>query len=215
MNETIAALAWTGIAVTPWKLIGLMGAMMFGARWLLQFAASRRAGRAVVPRSFWIISLCGSAMTLSYFLFSDKQDAVGVLQNLLQERVSIANIDLIVETLVDVARNERDPAELTWSNALVLCCGRDEAEVRRRAETGHKYIGVLTVSPEGENDPELTASEERGKVLFATIAERIAETSGAAAPAQSVRTVTYTMQPMAIEVPLRGRPVTRVIMRGP
>ncbi|MEV6812168.1 LLM class F420-dependent oxidoreductase [Micromonospora sp. NPDC051296] len=27
----------------------------------------------------------------------------------------------------------RDPAELTWSNALVLCCGRDEAEVTRRA----------------------------------------------------------------------------------
>ena len=83
MNETIAALAWTGVVVTPWKLIGLAGAMLFGARWLVQFAASRQAGRAVVPRSFWIISLCGSAMTLSYFLFSDKQDAVGVLQNLL------------------------------------------------------------------------------------------------------------------------------------
>lgn len=83
MNEAIAALAWTGVVVTPWKLIGLTGAMLFGARWLLQFAASRQAGRAVVPRSFWIISLCGSAMTLAYFLFSDKQDAVGVLQNLL------------------------------------------------------------------------------------------------------------------------------------
>ncbi|MBB1472972.1 MULTISPECIES: lipid-A-disaccharide synthase N-terminal domain-containing protein [unclassified Luteimonas] len=83
MNETIAALAWTGVVVTPWKLIGLAGAMLFGARWLVQFAASRQAGRAVVPRSFWIISLCGSAMTLSYFLFSEKQDAVGVLQNLL------------------------------------------------------------------------------------------------------------------------------------
>ena len=83
MNETIEALAWTGVTMTPWKLIGLAGALLFGARWLLQFGASRRAGRAVVPRSFWIISLCGSAMTLSYFLFSDKQDAVGVLQNLL------------------------------------------------------------------------------------------------------------------------------------
>ncbi|HRN61077.1 MAG TPA: lipid-A-disaccharide synthase N-terminal domain-containing protein [Luteimonas sp.] len=83
MNETIAILAWTGIALTPWKLIGLAGATMFGARWLVQFAASRRAGRAVVPRSFWIMSLCGSVMTLSYFLFSAKQDAVGVLQNLL------------------------------------------------------------------------------------------------------------------------------------
>lgn len=38
-----------------------------------------------------------------------------------------------------------------------------------------------------------------------TIAERVAETTGAAAPAQSVRTVTYQAQPMAIEVPLRGR----------
>ncbi len=27
----------------------------------------------------------------------------------------------------------RDPAELTLSNALVLCCGRDEAEIARRA----------------------------------------------------------------------------------
>ncbi len=28
----------------------------------------------------------------------------------------------------------RDPGSLVYSNALVLCCGRDEAEVRRRAE---------------------------------------------------------------------------------
>lgn len=38
-----------------------------------------------------------------------------------------------------------------------------------------------------------------------TIAERVAETSGSNAPAVSVRTVTYVMKPMAIEVPLRGR----------
>ena len=28
----------------------------------------------------------------------------------------------------------RDPGSLVYSNALVLCCGRDEAEVRRRAD---------------------------------------------------------------------------------
>jgi multidrug efflux system membrane fusion protein len=38
-----------------------------------------------------------------------------------------------------------------------------------------------------------------------TIAERVAETSGASAPSVSVRTVTYTMRAMEIEVPLRGR----------
>ncbi|MBJ6978450.1 lipid-A-disaccharide synthase N-terminal domain-containing protein [Luteimonas sp. MC1782] len=98
MNETIAALDWTGIAVTPWKLIGLFGALLFGARWLVQFGASRRAGRAVVPRSFWVISLCGSAMTLAYFLFSDKQDAVGVLQNLLPALTAAYSLRLELRT---------------------------------------------------------------------------------------------------------------------
>ena len=46
---------------------------------------------------------------------------------------------------------------------------------------------------EGEIDPHLT------------IAERVAESSGEAAPPQSVRTVTYEMAAMPIEVPLRGR----------
>ncbi|MEH0971743.1 LLM class F420-dependent oxidoreductase [Micromonospora sp. CPCC 205546] len=31
------------------------------------------------------------------------------------------------------AETGRDPGELCWSNALVLCCGRDDAEVARRA----------------------------------------------------------------------------------
>ena len=83
MDQELAWLAWTGVHVTPWKLIGLSGASLFGLRWVLQFAASRRAGRPVIPRAFWVMSLCGSAMTLSYFVFSSKQDAVGVLQNLL------------------------------------------------------------------------------------------------------------------------------------
>ena len=30
-------------------------------------------------------------------------------------------------------RIDRDPTELVWSNALVLCCGKDDAEVARRA----------------------------------------------------------------------------------
>ncbi len=47
--------------------------------------------------------------------------------------------------------------------------------LRRRRATGHKYIGVNPAVPDGSNDPELTASAERGRVLLETIAERIAE----------------------------------------
>lgn len=82
MNAPIAWLEWTGLHASPWKLIGLTGAFMFGARWLVQFLASRRAGKPMIPRVFWYMSLVGSVMTLSYFLFSQKQDAVGIVQNL-------------------------------------------------------------------------------------------------------------------------------------
>ncbi|WP_346538853.1 LLM class F420-dependent oxidoreductase [Micromonospora sp. DPT] len=47
----------------------------------------------------------------------------------------------IEDTVAQIARVRaacaeigRDPATMRWSNALVLCCGRDEAEVARRAE---------------------------------------------------------------------------------
>ena len=82
MNDEILWLAWSGLHVTPWKLIGYVGALMFGGRWVVQFLASRRAGKPVIPRVFWYMSLVGALMTLSYFLFSAKQDSVGVLQNL-------------------------------------------------------------------------------------------------------------------------------------
>src|SRR3546814_17108690 len=55
---------------------------MFGGRWLVQFLASRKQGKPVIPRLFWYMSLVGSVMTLSYFVFSQKQDAVGVVQNM-------------------------------------------------------------------------------------------------------------------------------------
>jgi lipid-A-disaccharide synthase-like uncharacterized protein len=82
MNDEILWLGWTGLHVTPWKLIGYLGATMFAARWGVQLIASRRAQRPVIPRAFWAMSLAGSLMTLSYFMFSAKQDSVGVLQNL-------------------------------------------------------------------------------------------------------------------------------------
>ena len=82
MNEQIVFLSGFGLHVTLWKLIGYTGALMFGGRWLVQFIASKRMGKPVIPRAFWYMSVVGSLMTLSYFVFSAKQDAVGVVQNL-------------------------------------------------------------------------------------------------------------------------------------
>lgn len=81
MNTPIAWLEWTGIHMSPWKIIGWVGALMFGGRWLVQFIASKRAKKPVIPRVFWYMSIIGSLMTLSYFIFG-KNDSVGILQNL-------------------------------------------------------------------------------------------------------------------------------------
>ncbi|MEU5790855.1 LLM class F420-dependent oxidoreductase [Micromonospora purpureochromogenes] len=44
---------------------------------------------------------------------------------------TVAQISRVREACAGIGR---DPATMRWSNALVLCCGRDEAEVARRAE---------------------------------------------------------------------------------
>ena len=97
MNTAIPWLEWTGIHMSPWKLIGLVGALMFGGRWLVQFIASKRQGKPVIPRLFWYMSVLGSIMTLSYFLFSAKQDSVGVLQNLFPAFTAIYSLYLDIQ----------------------------------------------------------------------------------------------------------------------
>jgi lipid-A-disaccharide synthase-like uncharacterized protein len=86
-----------GIVITPWKVIGLLGALMFAGRWLVQAWATRRAGRPTIPRSFWIISLAGSAMVTSYFIWG-KNDSVGVLTNLLPASVAFYNLVMDIKS---------------------------------------------------------------------------------------------------------------------
>ena len=94
MNDHLVALSFLGLHVTWWKLIGYTGALMFGGRWVVQFVASKRAGKPVIPRVFWYMSVVGSLMTLSYFLFSSKQDSVGVLQNLFPAFTALYSLSL-------------------------------------------------------------------------------------------------------------------------
>jgi lipid-A-disaccharide synthase-like uncharacterized protein len=91
MKEVIAVAF--GVTVTPWKIVGFLGALMFAGRWVVQAWATRRAGRPTIPRSFWIISLAGSAMVTAYFVWG-KNDAVGILTNVLPASVAFYNLVL-------------------------------------------------------------------------------------------------------------------------
>jgi lipid-A-disaccharide synthase-like uncharacterized protein len=49
-----------------WYGIGMVGQVLFGSRFLLQWVASEQARRSVLPRAFWYLSLTGGAALLAY-----------------------------------------------------------------------------------------------------------------------------------------------------
>ena len=67
---------------------------MFAMRWVVQAYYSHRAGKPVTPTLFWVMSLIGSWLTLFYFVFSAKQDMVGVIGALFPSILSAYNLYL-------------------------------------------------------------------------------------------------------------------------
>jgi lipid-A-disaccharide synthase-like uncharacterized protein len=81
------------LVITPWKLVGYLGVVLFAGRWFVQLHASRRQGRPVVPRLFWYMSISGSFLLLTYFIFG-KNDSVGILSNLFPFTIAAYNLYL-------------------------------------------------------------------------------------------------------------------------
>lgn len=52
-----------------WVLVGFTAQALFGARFFVQWVASERAGRSVVPLAFWLFSIGGGLMLFTYALY--------------------------------------------------------------------------------------------------------------------------------------------------
>jgi lipid-A-disaccharide synthase-like uncharacterized protein len=52
-----------------WVALGLMAQFLFSMRFLVQWIASERAGRSVVPAAFWLFSIGGGTLLLIYSLY--------------------------------------------------------------------------------------------------------------------------------------------------
>jgi len=52
-----------------WILIGYAGQALFSMRFLVQWVASERAGRSVIPLAFWFFSIGGGVLLLVYALY--------------------------------------------------------------------------------------------------------------------------------------------------
>jgi lipid-A-disaccharide synthase-like uncharacterized protein len=52
-----------------WAWIGFLGQGLFTCRFLVQWIASERLGRSVIPFSFWMFSIFGGLLVLVYALY--------------------------------------------------------------------------------------------------------------------------------------------------
>lgn len=79
MNEVLTA-AWDWFHAVfiaqfdVWIAIGFAAQAMFSARFLIQWIASEKAGRSVVPIAFWFFSIAGGSILFVYALY--RQDPV-------------------------------------------------------------------------------------------------------------------------------------------
>jgi lipid-A-disaccharide synthase-like uncharacterized protein len=60
-----------------WLAVGFLGQAFFSARFLIQWIASERRGKSVVPRAFWYFSIGGGMTLLFYALW--RRDPVFIL----------------------------------------------------------------------------------------------------------------------------------------
>ena len=52
-----------------WVVLGFVAQGMFSARFVVQWIASERAGRSVIPMTFWTFSIAGGVLLLAYALY--------------------------------------------------------------------------------------------------------------------------------------------------
>jgi len=62
---------------TFWLGLGFFAQAMFSMRFLIQWIASEKAGKSVVPVVFWYFSIAGSALLLLYAIH--RRDPVFIL----------------------------------------------------------------------------------------------------------------------------------------
>ncbi len=71
MNFSNLAAWWAGISTTElvWLTIGFTAQAMFSMRFIIQWIASERAKRSIVPETFWYFSFVGGLMLFVYAIY--------------------------------------------------------------------------------------------------------------------------------------------------
>jgi lipid-A-disaccharide synthase-like uncharacterized protein len=75
-------------------LIGYIAQAMFAMRFVVQWIASERAGKSVVPTAFWVFSIGGGLMLLGYALY--RKDPVFIVGQAFGVFVYLRNLQFVM-----------------------------------------------------------------------------------------------------------------------
>jgi lipid-A-disaccharide synthase-like uncharacterized protein len=91
-----------------WVALGLVAQALFAMRFLVQWIASERAGRSVIPTTFWMFSIGGGTLLLIYALY--RRDPVFIAGQGLGLFIYLRNLQFI-------GRERREPPPLPQSES--------------------------------------------------------------------------------------------------
>ncbi len=75
-------------------LIGYAAQGLFSMRFVVQWIASERAGRSVVPTTFWVFSIGGGLMLLGYAIY--RRDPVFIIGQAFGVFVYVRNLQFVL-----------------------------------------------------------------------------------------------------------------------
>ncbi|HNX26019.1 MAG TPA: lipid-A-disaccharide synthase N-terminal domain-containing protein [Phycisphaerae bacterium] len=56
-------------AADIWMAVGFFGQVVFGLRFIVQWIATERAKKSIIPLAFWYLSLVGTLILLAYSIY--------------------------------------------------------------------------------------------------------------------------------------------------
>ena len=77
-------------------LVGYIAQAMFAMRFVVQWIASERAGRSVVPTTFWVFSIGGGIMLLGYAIY--RKDPVFIIGQAFGVFVYLRNLQFVIRS---------------------------------------------------------------------------------------------------------------------
>ena len=80
--------------VNGWVLFGILGQILFGSRFIVQWLASERRKESTIPVSFWYLSLLGGMILFAY-AFWYRQDIVFTIGQSAGVFIYVRNLVLI------------------------------------------------------------------------------------------------------------------------